>query len=165
MDEYKASGNKTAFNKSLGEMLKWIAAADKKKSGLGNIIVSQSGLEDIRNIQKMASGGFISGAGSGTSDSVPIMGSHGEFMIQASAVRAYGVDFLNAINQQQIPTARSMSMPAPASSGSQVVYLSPDDRQLLRAALDRPVTLYTENTKIAQSANAGNVILAQRGSN
>jgi hypothetical protein len=63
-----------------------------------------------------------------------------------------------------------VSMPASAAvssaggSSSSVVYLSPEDRQLLRQAIDRPVALYTENTKIAQSANAGNVILAQRGS-
>jgi hypothetical protein len=46
-----------------------------------------------------------------------------------------------------------------------MVYLSPEDRALLRAAVDRPIALYTENSKIAQSANAGNVLLAQRGSN
>jgi hypothetical protein len=46
-----------------------------------------------------------------------------------------------------------------------MVYLSPEDRALLRAAVDRPIALYTENAKIAQSANAGNVLLAQRGTN
>jgi hypothetical protein len=43
--------------------------------------------------------------------------------------------------------------------------LSPDDRALLRAAIDRPITLYTDSTKLASTVNAGNVMLAQRGSN
>jgi hypothetical protein len=46
-----------------------------------------------------------------------------------------------------------------------MVYLSPEDRQLLRAAIDRPIELYTDNATIARSANAGNQVLAQRGLN
>lgn len=115
--------------------------------------------------QGYATGGLISGFGSGTSDSIPIMASSGEFMMQASAVKAYGVDFLNALNQQQIPRSLGNASSGGGQAGSQVVFLSPDDRALLRQAIDRPVNLYTENTKIAQSANAGNVVLAQRGSN
>jgi hypothetical protein len=43
------------------------------------------------------------------------------------------------------------------------VYLSTEDRQLLRAAMDRPIALYTDNATIAKSANDGNSLLAQRG--
>lgn len=110
-----------------------------------------------------ASGGFVSGAGTGTSDSIAARLSNGEFVMRANAVKSYGVDFMNALNDQKV-TGFS---PAGASSGagsSGVVYLSPEDRSLLRQAIDRPIALYTENTKIAQSANTGNVILAQRGS-
>lgn len=45
-----------------------------------------------------ATGGFISGPGTGTSDSIPIMASNGEYMIRAAAVRKFGVGFFNAIN-------------------------------------------------------------------
>lgn len=110
-----------------------------------------------------ADGGFVSGPGSGTSDSIPARLSNGEFVMRANAVKSYGVDFMNALNNQKV-TGFS---PAGSSSGvdsSGVVYLSPEDRSLLRQAIDRPIALYTENTKIAQSANTGNVILAQRGS-
>jgi TP901 family phage tail tape measure protein len=113
-----------------------------------------------------AQGGYVSGPGSSTSDSINARLSNGEFVMRASAVSAYGLDFMNAINQQRsggvMPKAPAVSSSA---GGSQVVYLSPDDRALLRAALDRPIALYTDNQKIAQSANAGNVVLAQRGSN
>jgi TP901 family phage tail tape measure protein len=116
-------------------------------------------------IAKKAMGGYISGPGSPTSDSIPAMLSNGEYVIQARAVSAYGLDFMNALNQQRVgfnPMQGSSSM---AGGGSAVVYLSPEDRALLRAAVDRPIALYTENTRIAQSANAGNVLLAQRGTN
>jgi hypothetical protein len=113
-----------------------------------------------------AQGGYVSGPGTGTSDSISARLSNGEFVMRASAVSAYGLDFMNAINQQRAGGSMpKVTTTTTSTSGSQVVYLSPDDRALLRAALDRPVNLYTDNQKIAASANAGNVVLAQRGSN
>jgi hypothetical protein len=112
-----------------------------------------------------ASGGYISGPGTGTSDSIPTMLSNGEYVVKAKSVSAYGLDFMNALNEQRVgfnPVNQSSS--GSVGGGSSVVYLSPEDRALLRSVVDRPVALYTENTKIAQSANAGNVLLAQRGS-
>ena len=114
----------------------------------------------------LSRGGFVSGPGTSTSDSIPAMLSKGEYVVRASSVGAYGLDFMNALNQQRVgfePASQSMALQS--STGSSVVYLSPEDRALLRAAVDRPIALYTENSKIAQSANAGNVLLAQRGSN
>jgi hypothetical protein len=111
-----------------------------------------------------ASGGYVSGPGTGTSDSIPAMLSNGEYVVRASAVRAYGVDYMNSLNQMKTGSM-PMSMGAGGSNGSQVVYLSPDDRALLRAAIDRPVNLFAETGKIASSANAGNVLIAQRGLN
>ena len=117
------------------------------------------------NVNNYATGGHVRGAGTGTSDSIPARLSNGEFVVKASAVRAYGLDFMNSLNQQQINHRYSMPAPVMQSGGAQVVYLSPEDRNLLRAAIERPVNLYTENARIAQSANAGNFILAQRGRN
>lgn len=45
-----------------------------------------------------ADGGYIVGAGTGTSDSIPAMLSNGEYVIRASAVRNIGVPTLNALN-------------------------------------------------------------------
>ena len=115
------------------------------------------------DLNKFAEGGFVSGPGTGTSDSIPALLSNGEYVVKASAVGAYGVDFLNALNQQKVGSFNSSSTMSVSSSGSNVTHLSPEDRALLRAAIDRPVNLYTENGKIAASANAGNVLLAQRG--
>lgn len=115
------------------------------------------------DLRQFANGGFVAGPGTATSDSIPAMLSNGEYVVKAAAVKSYGVDFLNALNQQKVgsfgsPTGASMS-----TGGTTVAYLSPEDRALLRAVIDRPVNLYTENAKIASSANAGNVVLAQRG--
>jgi TP901 family phage tail tape measure protein len=117
------------------------------------------------SLQSKADGGLIKGPGSGTSDSIPAMLSNGEYVVKASAVGTYGVDFLNALNQQKVGSFGSTTGAVASASGSTVAYLSPEDRALLRAAIDRPVNLYTENAKIASSANAGNVVLAQRGTN
>ena len=46
----------------------------------------------------LARGGHVSGPGSGTSDSIPAMLSHGEFVIKADAVKRLGVKRLNAMN-------------------------------------------------------------------
>jgi len=119
--------------------------------------------KELKELRGYADGGYVSGPGTSTSDSIPAMLSKGEYVIKASAVGAYGVDFMNAINQQKVGSFTASAPSQQSAGGSSVVYLSPDDRALLRAALDRPVNLYTENSKIASSANAGNVMLAQRG--
>lgn len=111
-----------------------------------------------------ASGGLITGQGSGTSDSIPARLSNGEYVVRAAAVKTYGTDFMNSINQMKLSSSFMPSGGAVAtSSGSSVVFLSPEDRNLLRQAIDRPINLYSDSTKIAQTANQGNVILAQRG--
>jgi hypothetical protein len=45
-----------------------------------------------------ASGGWVRGAGTGTSDSIPARLSNGEFVVNATSVRRLGVGFLSAIN-------------------------------------------------------------------
>lgn len=121
-------------------------------------------IADLKKVYAFSTGGYVSGQGTSTSDSIPAFLSNGEYVVNARAVNRYGVDFMNSLNKMQVPQA-SGSYSQAAQSGSSVVYLSPEDRQLLRAAADRPIALYTENTKIAQSANAGNIVLAQRGTN
>ncbi len=51
--------------------------------------------------QGRASGGPVRGPGTGTSDSVPIMASDGEWVIKASAARRYGPDLMAALNSGQ----------------------------------------------------------------
>lgn len=51
----------------------------------------------------MRRGGLIRGPGSGTSDSVPIWGSAGEWMMRARAVQYYGRGFMAAVNSLRFP--------------------------------------------------------------
>ena len=52
-------------------------------------------------IPKRASGGMLYGPGTGTSDSIPIMASNGEYVMSASAVKAYGPKFMDKINAKK----------------------------------------------------------------
>lgn len=73
-----------------------------------------------------ATGGYISGPGTGTSDSILARLSNGEFVMRAAAVRAYGPDFMAKLNGLQIPrfaegglieTAANMQPPSPQHVG------------------------------------------------
>lgn len=50
-----------------------------------------------------AAGGYISGPGTATSDSIPARLSDGEYVVRAAAVKTYGASFLEAINQMRLP--------------------------------------------------------------
>jgi hypothetical protein len=54
-----------------------------------------------------AEGGSVRGPGTSTSDSIPARLSDGEFVVKASSVQKYGVDFMNAINQGIAPAVRA----------------------------------------------------------
>ena len=51
---------------------------------------------------KAATGGYIRGPGTGTSDSIPARLSDGEYVVRAAMVSHYGVDFLHALNRGQL---------------------------------------------------------------
>jgi TP901 family phage tail tape measure protein len=192
-DPTKTSYKKTVKEQAAGQIADYEAQRDATKTYLASIVGNSldaqkdraatkskydalvrtvRSLKDIYNRTYnpsrpvFAAGGFVNGPGTGTSDSITARLSNGEYVIKAQSVSRYGLDFMNSLNQQRVGYAQPTQQYAASSNNdSQMVYLSPDDRALLRAAIDRPVNLYTENTKIAQSANAGNVILAQRGAN
>ena len=56
---------------------------------------------------QVATGGYISGPGTSTSDSIPAMLSNGEYVVKASSVRKYGTNFLNAVNSGSFTKIRS----------------------------------------------------------
>nr|DAI46479.1 MAG TPA: hypothetical protein [Caudoviricetes sp.] len=63
-----------------------------------------------------ATGGYISGAGTATSDSIPAMLSNGEYVVKASAVRQYGRTMLDRINSGSYERLR-VSVPKFATGG------------------------------------------------
>lgn len=54
-------------------------------------------------IKGFASGGYVTGPGTSTSDSIPARLSAGEYVVRAEAVRRVGVAFLDAINGLRMP--------------------------------------------------------------
>ena len=91
---FKAMYDKvTAWFQSILNFLKTVKAAlsDQNASGQG--------------AKGYATGGHIVGPGTGTSDSIPIWGSNGEFMMKTAAVKKYGVGFMNAINNMALDLA------------------------------------------------------------
>lgn len=63
-----------------------------------------------------STGGYVSGSGTGTSDSIPAMLSNGEYVIRASSVRNFGVDFLNSINSGTMPDLTTIPVAVRGSS-------------------------------------------------
>jgi len=52
---------------------------------------------------RKATGGHITGPGTGTSDSIPLWASNGEFMQPAASVSHYGVSFMEAVRTRRFP--------------------------------------------------------------
>lgn len=66
-------------------------------------IVNQNTTTSTPGVPGFATGGLISGPGTGTSDSILARLSTGEFVQKNAAVRYYGVDFMHAINNLRLP--------------------------------------------------------------
>jgi hypothetical protein len=154
-DFLKTRVQTSAVRTELSELNSTISGLTTARTWTGRAL--QEAKTKLASTPKYALGGLVSGPGTGTSDSINARLSNGEYVLRANAVKYYGTDFMNSLNQMQVQTGAS------GGGTGGVVYLSPEDRALLRSAIDRPISLYTENTKIASSANAGNVVLAQRG--
>lgn len=73
----------------------------KLTDGLKNIQITLIGnvATDGTDAPRRAQGGLLSGPGTGTSDSILMWGSNGEFVMRASAVQQYGLGFMDAVNQ------------------------------------------------------------------
>jgi hypothetical protein len=59
----------------------------------------------LGGIKKFAAGGYVTGPGTSTSDSIPARLSAGEYVVRAAAVQRVGVAFLDAINGLRTPPA------------------------------------------------------------
>ena len=63
-------------------------------------------------------GGFVTGPGTGTSDSIPAMLSNGEFVINAAAVQRLGTGYLNMLNSPHYAEGGQVGTPAMGVAGS-----------------------------------------------
>lgn len=64
-----------------------------------------------------ADGGYISGPGTGTSDSIPVRLSNGEYVLRASAVRNLGIGLLDKLNGSSSRPSYAFAEGGPVQSG------------------------------------------------
>jgi len=95
----KLTGSFNSFIGNLGALFGVQRAAAGKVSGL-QIAQMVVGLASsaLGAYKKAAGGGYITGAGTSTSDSIPALLSNGEYVINAKSVRAIGKTTLDRIN-------------------------------------------------------------------
>lgn len=80
-----------------------------------------------------AGGGYIRGPGTSTSDSIPMWGSDGEYMVKAAAVSRVGVPTLDRINAGQMPHFAEGGLVG-AGGGGTAVHLHIGDRSFALTA-------------------------------
>ena len=68
--------------------------------------------------KKKATGGLITGPGTGTSDSIPAMLSSGEYVINAAAVQRLGTAYLDTLNSPHYAEGGQVGTPAMGVAGS-----------------------------------------------
>lgn len=98
-----------------------------------------------------ASGGIIAGPGTGTSDSIPIMASNGEFIVNAAQTRKYA-PLLSAINLDKLPAFAGGGMISSRVSGSQGNASLPSG---IASAAPTPVTLQLQGAIFDKKTLAG----------
>lgn len=80
-----------------------VSSAKSALSSIGSGSSGGSSSGDSGILRPFATGGYVSGPGTGTSDSIMARLSNGEFVIRAAAVRKYGPQLLDAINKMRLP--------------------------------------------------------------
>ena len=78
---------------------------DTKEAGATKKLIGY--IEQRQALLNAASGGYIRGAGTGTSDSIPARLSNGEFVMSAKAVDKFGAGFMSALNSGRVPAFAS----------------------------------------------------------
>lgn len=118
-----------------------------------------------------ATGGHITGPGSGTSDSIPAMLSNGEFVMTARSVRNIGVrnlyDLMRSAEGRKAPrgyaTGGLVGSSGSSSGGGGIVHLSVEDRKLLIDIREAVGITVTERSLTA-TVNSGNAASSARRS-
>jgi len=86
-------------------------AARAKYDGLGRPI-------EATPVKHSATGGLITGPGTGTSDSIPAMLSNREYVVKASSVQKYGTAFFDSVNAQRFASGGQVGAASPGAGSS-----------------------------------------------
>jgi hypothetical protein len=88
------------------ELQRNIVATRQEETRRENLRKENEDLQKKIKALKFNSGGFVSGPGTPTSDSIPAMLSDGEYVIKAASVNKFGKSFLDNINAGVLPGYR-----------------------------------------------------------
>lgn len=111
-----------------------------------------------------ATGGYIRGPGTSTSDSIPARLSAGEYVMRASAVERFGVDFMHAVNAHRLPGLADggpvgMPMSTPVSLNPPMMPVMNDNAPAPASAPSQPITINVQgakgNSEIQDMVSAG----------
>ncbi|MDQ9041000.1 tape measure protein [Acinetobacter nosocomialis] len=117
-------------------------------TGLGYANVGLIAAQTVAGIAGFANGGQIRGAGTNTSDSIPIMASHEEFMIKAKSAKKIGLDNLNYMNRTGELPNREMNQYNAINSGGSF------ERTV--SSSEQPVTIQVYVTDSGVNTNGAN---------
>jgi hypothetical protein len=78
----------------------------------------------LAEAKKYATGGLITGTGTGTSDSIPAMLSNREYVVKASAVKKYGTRLLDSINNKTFNVPRASNIPTSAMNNNNSEFIN-----------------------------------------
>jgi lambda family phage tail tape measure protein len=101
-------------------MIKMLVVQPIMRSLSGALGFSDGGLVGGSPAVAKADGGYISGPGTGTSDSIPARLSNGEFVVRASAVQKHRA-VLEAINADRIPRFADGGLVGAGSPGAPMI--------------------------------------------
>lgn len=85
-----------------------------------NITLTVSRIGGV-NVGQYATGGFVSGPGTSTSDSIPALLSNGEYVMKAAAVAKYGTHFFDRVNAMRFSSGGEVTRTARASAPATTV--------------------------------------------
>ena len=100
-DAWKRTGESAKRTALLQALANDVAAGNLS----ADVVAGRLSQIDIIAPPPMATGGYIAGPGTGTSDSIPTMLSNGEYVIRAASVAKYGLPFFDAVNRGILPGA------------------------------------------------------------
>ncbi|QND58221.1 phage tail tape measure protein [Mesorhizobium huakuii] len=98
------------INAQIASIISALQQAAAAAASLRSQAASSSSSDSGGSHGGFAGGGHVVGAGGPTSDSILAWLSNGEFVMQAAAVRRFGVGFLNALNQGFLPSLEGFSL-------------------------------------------------------
>lgn len=93
-----------ALDLKIANAQRYIKNVNNDKMEAGALVKLEGYIAQRAELMNAATGGYIRGGGTGTSDSIPAMLSNGEFVMRAAAVEKFGAGFMSAINSGRVPS-------------------------------------------------------------